>query len=138
MFISDEKNIKNMSILKFSNISCFGLFFIFLILKINFDQSSYDHINKKYNLLLKEYFLTDTNMEKSYDTFTYSADYYNFLNSIVIKNIMRNKKDLQNKNLFDINLNLNDYNISIYDDFFNHFPYDVFLKVSGNNQRKYI
>ncbi|ETW36214.1 hypothetical protein PFTANZ_03021 [Plasmodium falciparum Tanzania (2000708)] len=134
MFISDEKNIKNMSILKFSNISCFGLFFIFLILKINFDQSSYDHINKKYNLLLKEYFLTDTNMEKSYDTFTYSADYYNFLNSIVIKNIMRNKKDLQNKNLFDINLNLNDYNISIYDDFFNHFPYDVFLKFSGNNQ----
>lgn len=47
---------------------------------------------------------------------------------------MRNKKDLQNKNLFDINLNLNDYNISIYDDFFNHFPYDVFLKFSGNNQ----
>ncbi|CDO64685.1 conserved Plasmodium membrane protein, unknown function [Plasmodium reichenowi] len=134
MFISDEKNIKNMSILKLSNISCFGLFFIFLILKINFDQSSYDHINKKYNLLLKEYFLTHTNMEKSYDTFTYSADYYNFLNSIVINNIMRNKKDLQNKNLFDINLNLNDYNISIYDDFFNYFPYDVFLKFSGDNQ----
>ncbi|SPJ10665.1 conserved Plasmodium membrane protein, unknown function [Plasmodium sp. DRC-Itaito] len=134
MFISDEKNIKNMSILKLSNICCFGLFFIFLILKINFDQSSYEHINKKYNLLLKEHFLTDTNMEKSYDTFTYSADYYNFLNSIIINNIMRNKKDLQNKNLFDINFNLNDYNISIYDDFFNHFPYDVFLKFSGDNQ----
>ncbi|SOV14980.1 conserved Plasmodium membrane protein, unknown function [Plasmodium gaboni] len=134
MFISDEKNVKNMSILKLSNICCLGLFFIFLILKINFDQSSYDHINKKYNLLLKEYFLADTNVEKSYDTFTSSTDYYNFLNSIVIKNIMRNKKDLQNKNLLDINLNLNDYNNSIYDDFFNHFPYDLFIKFSDDNQ----
>ncbi|KAI4837894.1 hypothetical protein MKS88_003313 [Plasmodium brasilianum] len=97
---------------------------------IFFDRNSFSHINANYAKLLKEPFITETNEEKSFDNFTHSSEYLEYLNSIVINNIMRNKKNLKNKKLFELESDFRENNIFVYENFFHIFPYDLYVKLS--------
>ncbi|SBS96420.1 conserved Plasmodium protein, unknown function, partial [Plasmodium malariae] len=68
--------------------------------------------------------------EKSFDNFTHSSEYLEYLNSIVINNIMRNKKNLKNKKLFELESDFRENNIFVYENFFHIFPYDLYVKLS--------
>ncbi|SBT71797.1 conserved Plasmodium protein, unknown function [Plasmodium malariae] len=124
-----EKSIR-IDILKISNMFIFSLFLIVFVLKIFFDRNSFTYINANYAKLLKEPFITETNEEKSFDNFTHSSEYLEYLNSIVINNIMRNKKNLKNKKLFELESDFRENNIFVYENFFHIFPYDLYVKLS--------
>ncbi|CRG99116.1 conserved Plasmodium protein, unknown function [Plasmodium relictum] len=128
--IEDKKYIKKIEILKIVIIFVFFIFLILFVIKIFLDRDSMIHINATYSQLLEEPFITKTNLEKSFDTFTYSSEHMDFLNSIVINNIMRNKKNLENKRLFEIQSDLRGCDIFIYENFFHIFPYDLYIKLS--------
>ncbi|VWU50882.1 conserved protein, unknown function [Hepatocystis sp. ex Piliocolobus tephrosceles] len=129
----ENKNTLNIKLLKAANIFVFFLFLIFFFLKMFLDKNQLAYINTNFNNLLKEPFITETDYEKSYDTLTSSHEYFQFLNSIVINNIMKNKKNIKNK-LFELDSNFIDNDIIIYENFFHIFPYHLYAKIDEKSK----
>ncbi|KJP85987.1 hypothetical protein AK88_04396 [Plasmodium fragile] len=125
----EEKKIK-IDILKIGSILFFFLFFIFFVLKIFFDQNTMTHLDAHYSHQLGAPFVTKEGGEKSFDTLTHTSEYLQFLSAVVINNIMRNNKNLDNKNLFKLEAAFEGQNIFVYEDVFHIFPYDVLVKIS--------
>lgn len=124
----EEKKIK-IDILKIGSVILFLLFFIFFVLKIFFDQNTLSHLDAHYRHRLGEPFVTKGGEEKSFDTLTQTSEYLQFLSAVVVNNIMRNKKNLDNNNLFKLEAVFEGQNIFVYEDDFHIFPYDVLVKL---------
>ncbi|GAW79956.1 hypothetical protein, conserved [Plasmodium gonderi] len=122
-----EEKKDRINILKVGNIFLFFLFLIFFVLKIFFDYKSLSYIDANYTRLLREPFVTKMNMEKSFDTFTHTSEYLDFLKEVIINNIMRNKKNLQNNKLFELQSDFKVQDVFVYEDIFHIFPYDVYV-----------
>ncbi|CAG9481509.1 unnamed protein product [Plasmodium vivax] len=125
----EEKKIK-IDILKIGSVILFFLFFIFFVLKIFFDQNAMTHLDAHYAHQLGAPFVAKARGEKSFDTLTHTSEYLQFLSAVVINNIMRNKKNLDNKNVFKLEAAFEGQNIFVYEDVFHIFPYDVLVKLS--------
>ncbi|EUD66229.1 hypothetical protein C922_03424 [Plasmodium inui San Antonio 1] len=124
-----KKKIK-IDILKIGSVILFFLFLIFFVLKIFFDQNTMTHLEAHYAHQLEAPFVTKAGGEKSFDTLTQPSEYLQFLSAVVIDNIMRNKKNLDNKKLFKLEAAFEGQNIFVYEDVFHIFPYDVLVKIS--------
>ncbi|SBS81528.1 conserved Plasmodium protein, unknown function [Plasmodium ovale curtisi] len=95
--------------------------------EIFFDQNAMAHIDVNFTQLLREPFVTRTDDEKSLDTLVSPSEYFDFLNNVMINNIMRNKKNLGNKKVYDLEANFSGHDIFMYENFFHVFPYDIYI-----------
>ncbi|ANQ07075.1 Uncharacterized protein PCOAH_00014480 [Plasmodium coatneyi] len=129
-----EEKKNKIDILKICSVILFFLFFIFFVLKIFFDQNTMTHLDVHYSHQLGAPFVTKQGGEKSFDTLTHTSEYLQFLSAVVINNIMRNKKNLDNKKLFKLEAAFEGQNIFVYEDVFHIFPYDVLVKLSDGKE----
>ncbi|SBT32830.1 hypothetical protein, conserved [Plasmodium ovale wallikeri] len=71
--------------------------------------------------------------EKSFDTLVSPSEYFDFLNGVMINNIMRNKKNLGNKKVYDLEANFSGHDIFMYENFFHVFPYDIYIALRNGH-----
>ncbi|ETB58949.1 hypothetical protein YYC_03698 [Plasmodium yoelii 17X] len=129
-----EKDKEKIKVLKKVNLSLFFIFFILFIFNIIFGQNCYPHVNEHFSALSDELFASESKQEISFDTLTSQEEYYNFLNFVILNNIMKNKKFIDNKKIYELESDIVNSDIFLYENYFPVFPYNIYIKF-GDNQK---
>ncbi|SBT76086.1 conserved Plasmodium protein, unknown function [Plasmodium ovale] len=128
-----EVNMIKGGLLRIASIIIFFFLLVLFFVKIFFEQNAMAHIDVNFTQLLREPFVTRTDEEKSFDTLVSPSEYFDFLNGVMINNIMRNKKNLGNKKVYDLEANFSGHDIFMYENFFHVFPYDIYIALRNGH-----
>ncbi|CAD2086944.1 conserved Plasmodium protein, unknown function [Plasmodium vinckei lentum] len=129
-----ERDKEKVKFLKIVNLSLFFIFFILFIFNIILGRNYYPHVTEHFSGLLGEPFASESKQGISFDTLTSQEEYYNFLNSVILNNIMKNKKCIENKKLYELGSNITNSDIFLYENYFPVFPYDIYIKFGGTQK----
>ncbi|EUD70329.1 hypothetical protein YYG_04298 [Plasmodium vinckei petteri] len=129
-----ERDREKVKSLKIVNLSLFFIFFILFIFNIIVGRNYYPHVTEHFSGLLGEPFVSESKQGISFDTLTSQEEYYNFLNSVILNNIMKNKKSIENKKLYELESNITNSDIFLYENYFPVFPYDIYIKFGGTQK----
>ncbi|CXI09254.1 conserved Plasmodium protein, unknown function [Plasmodium berghei] len=129
-----EKDEEKVKIVKKVNLSLFFIFFTLFIFNIILGKNYYPHVNEHFSALLNELFASESRQGIYFDTLTSKEEYYNFLNSVILNNIMKNKKCIDNKKLYEFESDITNSDIFLYENYFPIFPYDIYIKF-GDDQK---
>ncbi|SCM00284.1 conserved Plasmodium protein, unknown function [Plasmodium chabaudi chabaudi] len=129
-----ERDKEKVKFLKIVNLSLFFIFLILFIFNIILGRNYYPHVTEHFSGLLGESFASESKQGISFDTLTSQEEYYNFLNSVLLNNIMKNKKCIDNKKLYELESNITNSDIFLYENYFPVFPYDIYIKFGGTKK----